>query len=147
MAKLNIYYRVMDVEPFYVKLVRDANHWGEWFWYYVRLKKNQKAVPLIGYEERENGKWRVYNVRKSEYNLGGWIGEYDTKEMAIAVAKCRLFEEVAYLTGSQRNWMALQIGFDYITDNGYLDLLVDIGERDDEKYNINPLDIEGLKSA
>ena len=142
--KLKCFGIAFDAKPVKVTLKKDSNHSGEWFWYCVKWDdKIQEMDPLIGFEERDNGKWRVYNVRKDSLGLLGYIEEYDTRKQAETAAKCRLFEEVCYLKNHRRNWLVLDIDKYLMTDTRYLDALVDIGERDEEKYNEDPTDLKG----
>ena len=75
--KLKCFGIAFEAHPIKVKLTRESNWHGEWFAYCVKWdSKTKELEPLIGFEKRENGKWRVYNRRKSELGMGGWIGEY-----------------------------------------------------------------------
>lgn len=146
--KLKCYGIAFDAQPVKVKLTRESNWHDEWFAYCVKWDSKCKELePLIGFEQREDGKWRVYNRRKDDLGMLGWIGEYDTREKAEAVAKCRLFEEVAYIAQHKRNWLVLDIDKYLMTDTRYLDLLVDIGERDEKKYNEDPTNLTGAYGA
>ena len=75
------------------------------------------------------------------------MDERISREQAEKVARCRLFEEVAYLRNHKRNWLVLDIDGELLTDTRYLDCLVDIGERDKEKYNEDPRDLTDAYNA
>ena len=142
--KLKCYGIAFDANPIKVKLTKESSWNGEWFAFCVKWDSKIKELePLIGFEERENGKWRVYNRRKDNIGELSYIEEYDTREMAVIAAKCRLFEEVAYLKNHKRNQLVLDIDKELLTDTRYLDYLVDLGERDEEKYNEDPRDLTG----
>lgn len=141
--KLKIFGILKDVTPIKVILKEESNFCGEKYYsFYAKLGRGKKFEPITGYEQHEDGKWVVFNRLRTKLNQNGYIGEYKSKEKAILVAKARLFAEVGYLARISRNWLVLSIGKELLTDTRYLDILVDLGERDCEKYNEDPQDID-----